>query len=81
MAEAGAAGPGKGIVTVYKSFEECVREIAGLEAGLKAVPPRIPTVGMGPPVVTFSRGYGEVLAELRRLALVKEMGRRKGPTK
>lgn len=87
MAEAGAVGAGRGgtgrtgIVTIYKSFEECIREIADLEAGLKAVPPRIPSGGMGPSVETFSMGYGEALAEIRRLALVKEMSRRKGLTK
>lgn len=82
MAEAGQDANVKigksGIVTIYRSFEECVSEIQSLEALLRPVPPRFPHGGIGPAVEQFSMSYGESLAELRRLALVNAMSIRKG---
>jgi len=79
MAEADLRAGGKtGIVTIYRSFDECVAEIRELETHLRPIPPHIPKGGIGPAIEQFSRSYGEALAELRRLSLINAMCVRKG---
>jgi hypothetical protein len=72
---------GKGIVTLYKSFDECVKEILELQKEAKTIPPRLPTSERGVQIDIYSKNFSEVLAELRRLTLIKEMIKRRGTLK
>ena len=67
-----------GVVSIYKSFEECVKEIIDLESKLKIIPPAQPREEFGQPVKFLSGNYKETLAELRRLMIVKRMCEKRG---
>jgi len=68
---------GKGEVqTIHRRFDEAVVEIRQLLLQKKEIIPHPPTEELGSPIETFTRGYGEAVAEIHRLDLVKTLSDR-----
>jgi len=61
---------------IYRRFDEAVVEIRQLLLQKKEIIPHPPTEELGSPIETFARGYGETVAEIHRLELVKTLSDR-----
>lgn len=59
---------------IRKTFNEAVTEIRMYEQNLKEVVPRAPSEETGRAVEMTTMSYGEALAEIERLLLVKRLG-------
>lgn len=63
---------------IRKRFDESVLEIKEYETRLVEFTPKIPEAPSGQYVKTTTMSYGEALAEMRRLNLIKRMTGRFG---
>jgi hypothetical protein len=64
------------VQTIHRRFDEAIVEIRQLLQQKKEIIPHPPTEELGSPIETFTRGYGETVAEIHRLDLVKTLSDR-----
>lgn len=61
------------VETIRKRFDECVAEIKDYETRLAEFLPMPPEEPTGQYIETMTMSYGEALAEIKRLTLIKRM--------
>ena len=66
----------KEIRTIHRRFDEAVLEIKQLLQQRKELIPHPLIEGVGAPIETFAKGYGETVAEIHRLELIKTLSGR-----
>jgi len=64
------------IQTIHRRFDEAVLEIKQLILQKKELIPHPLTEELGSPIEMFTKGYGETVAEIHRLELIKTLSAR-----
>ncbi|MEM2974088.1 MAG: hypothetical protein QW112_00455 [Candidatus Micrarchaeia archaeon] len=72
----GAEMPKGELQTINRRFDETVIEIRQLLQQKKELIPHAPTEELGKPIEMFTRNYGETVAEIHRIELIKILSER-----
>ena len=67
---------GAEVQTIHRRFDEAVLEVKQLVQQRKEIIAHPLTEAVGSPIEMFTKGYGETVAEIHRLELIKTIGSR-----